>query len=209
MKPIFNIILLLSLLFPFSLLAQDNRGKELTFIYISHQNDTPIEKLCIALKNAFDDARNYDLPTIFYFANYNHPIYASVSVDGLSNDFDAFNQIIYELQSKKYHEVDPLADISNIIDIFNKGDFVDKNGQLKYDRLVWKFYINQNFWDLYNEKVISRLGFILDIDSLPDEAFHMVLIDYGVRDLEYDINLPFGDKNLCEKVCVFDLIKLI
>lgn len=186
--------------------AQENSDKSITFYYIDHNGDTPVGELCEDLKNYYRDARNYNLPTVFYLANMKSPIYAICGAGDPSES--NFDNIIRELQVKKSHDVDSQTDIRRIVDIFNSYDFINEDGKPFYTSMTWTFFIDQYFWDLgYNEKIIATLYSAMEIDSLPKDFFNMKVYYSGVNDFVYDKDKPFGDKDLCYNLDAVEIVK--
>lgn len=181
----------------------------LIFTYIAHSTETPVTQLCNELRSQFDFARNYRVPTIFYLANMKLPLIATIGIEGQEDNVEAFDKIIKELQERRFHSVDSKEDVSQIISIFNEHDFLDKDNKLKYREMEWNFFIDQTFWDLkYNEKVIATLYYALDIENLPKDFLRLRIFYSGDYDeLQYDKSNPYGLKNLCPNINMFDHLK--
>lgn len=185
--------------------AQETVDSEITFIYIHHTTDTPVQDLCKRLNSDFKDAKRFDKPLIIYLANAEKPYVATVGINGA--DQKEFDNIISELQERRYHPVDPSADVHNIIDLFNDDDFLLSDGRPKYGSMTWQFYINQEFWTSgYNEQIIANLYYCLDLDRLPDEYLHLMLYYSGEPAFEYDAQMPFGRKGLCDNLIKLEIL---
>lgn len=192
-------ILLILITFTANLLcfAQDESGDEFQLIYINHTLSTPVSKLTAELKGLFNDARDFDFPTIFYLANMDSPIIAKVGFKSFKDDVENFNEIIGTIQSSRYLDINPITDIDNLIKIFNEIDYISDNNELKFKSLRWLFYVNQDFWSLnYNETIISKLYYILGLDNMPENYLKLQIKYSGSENLEYNKDKPFGVRNL-------------
>lgn len=200
-KLIFVILALVSI----SAAAQGNLNDNLTFIYINHTTDTPVQMLCERLDNEFKSAKRFNKPLIIYLANGKNSYIAKVGVD--KADTDAYDNIIRALQERRFHNVAPKTDVLNIIDIFNHNDFLTEEGSLKYKSMTWEFYINQEFWDAnYNEQIIARLYYALDLANFRDDFLHLMIYYSGEEEFVYDIEAPFGEKNLCKNLTKLEIL---
>lgn len=198
-----RLIFIISMFFCISASAQINDG--LTFIYINHTNDTPIQDLCKQLNAEFKTAKMLKSPLIVYLANGKNPYVASVGIDGVKQD--EYDNIIRALQEARYHPVDPRADVLNIIEIFNDHDFLNEYGVPKYGSMTWQFYIDHEFWQAnYNEHIIAKLYFVLGLDMLPNDYLHLKLFYSGDSEFDYDLDNPFGLKNLCANLVNFEFL---
>jgi hypothetical protein len=73
--------------------------------------------------------------------------------------------------------------------------------------MTWQFYINQEFWiSGYNEQIIANLYYCLDLDRLPDEYLHLMLYYSGESAFEYDAQMPFGRKGLCDNLIKLEIL---
>ena len=186
--------------------AGDPKSQELRFVYITNTIDTPTSSLAKHLKQVYKDGMNYGYPTIFYLSNMSGSVVATVGLG--HDDSKAFGEILSILQTSTYNNIDAYQDLENIEEIFNAVDFLNEDGSVKYQSMVWDFFINQSFWDLgYNDKIIAGLCYILDMDNLPDGYFRMRIQYSGAGDLTYDIRKPLGTRLDCSKISNFDLIK--
>ena len=186
--------------------AQDSRQRSLRFTYIYHTPDTPVAELCQTLTNAFNDARNYNLPTIFYLAYMDTPY---VAIAGMGkNDVEGFEKIINRLQEKRFHSVDPSGDLKKLIELFDEYDFLTEWGVPKYESMYWSFYVNQEYWDAnYNELIIAKLFYALDLGTLPDDFLRFQIFYSGTDEFHCDKKYPFGQKNLCPELKTIELIE--
>lgn len=199
------LILILSLFCTLSS-AQNFGQHSLKFIYVYHGSDTPVAELCKTLNNAFRDARNYGFPTIIYLANINKPFIATAGIG--EADVAGFENIISRLQEKRFHEIDPQSDVEKIMALFNKYDFLSDDGTPKYSSMNWTFYVNQSFWDAnYNELIIARLYYALDLGSLPSDFLRFQIYYSGTEDFKYNRDYPFGRKDLCPELKTIELVK--
>jgi len=170
-------------------------AQELRFVYIAHDLETSTEKLVRELNGLQRAARNDGMPTIFYLSNSEKPIIAYYNVEE-RQDGDIYREIMGELQESSFHNTSAIVDRDSIVSIFNR--LRVENGQ--YTNVVWKFYITQNYWNLYNEDVIASSYFILNIAEWTKPTFHLQLYYYGQEEFRVDEKYPFGMLNLSPKL---------
>ena len=170
-------------------------AQELRFVYIAHDLETSTEKLVRELNGLQRAARNDGMPTIFYLSNSEKPIIAYYNVEE-RQDGDIYREIMGELQESSFHNTSAIVDRDSIVSIFNR--LRVENGQ--YTNVVWKFYITQNYWNLYNEDVIASSYFILNIAEWTKPTFHLQLYYYGQEEFHVDEKYPFGMLNLSPKL---------
>lgn len=186
------LVLLLTLVLPFSLSAQDK--KDLTFVYIAHDVNTPVQTLCERLTDLYNDAMDYpdERAVIFYLANSDNPIVCRMNVPG--SDPSAFEDIISEIQTKRSHDNEPLTDINTIMSLFEEEDLVDRSGDPNYSSVTWNWYINSTFWELeYNRSIIAPIYYIFNMDELIKDRYLAVNFFHGENDpIPYLPSEPFG-----------------
>ncbi len=200
------LILLLGIIFTMNGYSQTSR---LVFTYIAHSTETPVVQLCNELRSQFDFARNYRVPTVFYLANMKMPLIAKIAVGEEEDDVETFDRIIKELQERRFHSVDSKEDVNQIVSLFNQYDFVDDNDSPKYREMEWNFFIDQAFWDLkYNEKIIATLYYTFDIEDFASDFLKLRVFYSGENDeLMFDETNPYGLKNICPNINIFDRLK--
>lgn len=186
--------------------AQNARQNTLKFIYVYHNSDTPVSELCKTLNDAFADARNHQIPTVIYLSYLDRPYVATAGMG--EADVEAFGNIISELQEERYHPVDPQSDLENLVEIFNNHDFMSENGRPRFTSMNWSFFVNQDYWNAgYNEQIIAKLYYILELASLPDGYLRFQVYYSGEEEFVYDKDAPFGVKDLCPELNTIELIK--
>ena len=177
--------------------ASDFKEKDLTIVYIAHTTDVPLAKLTEKLEEHYRNGVQFSNEVIFYLSNGSEPYIVKVNTKGQNkDDFEA--EIIDELWAKRSHDIDPFSDVENIINIVNENDFIDENGKLKYLSVTFDFFVTESFWTMkYNESIISKLYFTLDINTIkqdnPDLYFN---IHYASEGQEVNSSNKFGLKNL-------------
>lgn len=196
------IILLVGLFAAISAIAQDNKGKDLTFIYISHDENTPTQTLISRLQAHYNDATYYpeSYATIFYLTNGVNPIIVKMNVEGANpQDFD---KLIEDLQAKRSHDVAPETDREKIMEIFAEVDLLDDEGNPAFNSAQWNYYVNSTFWLMNNnEHVIASLFWIMDMEPMVKSGYLQVNILHGEIDpLPIDEKLPFGLKAICRNM---------
>lgn len=202
MKRIFLVLLSLMAILP--LRAQIvPANQDLSFVYVAHDENTPVQVLIGRLKDIYNDALNYpeDRAAIFYLPNGEYPVV--VRVNTANDNREAFGELVYELQSKRSHDVDRHTDLTRIQSILEENDIVDTDGKPRFRSVEWIYYINSTFWNLgYHEYIIASLFWIVDMEPLIKSKYMHVNIFYSG---EYDVvpfnkEQPFGDKALCRSM---------
>lgn len=196
---VFSLIFVMASIFISS--AQNNEGakeKDLTIVYIAHTTDVPLAKLVNMLEERYRGGVQFSNDVIFYLSNGTEPLIVMVNT-AEDNNGDFEPMIIDELWAKRSHDVDPYTDVSNLIDLINKNDFVDADGKLKYLSVTFDFFVSEEFWTMkFNESIIAKLYFALDINGIkknnPDLFFNV----YRPSEIElkYENGKPFGLKDL-------------
>lgn len=190
-----------------SLFAQpyDTHNQRLSFLYIAHDENMSVYDLIERLRSCYDDAINApeEEAAVFYLPNGSHPIVAKVNT--ADSNQEEFFTIIEELQSKRFHDVEPSVDIETIMKIFNENDIIDEAWEYTYDEVEWIYYINSTFWGLNNnENVIAALYWGLDMDKLINDRYLRVQIFHSRQDtIKYNNESPFGTKNICDGMKFF------
>lgn len=199
-----NIIILLTcLLVTSQLWAQDTTQKELSFLYIAHDENTDTQSLVQILKEQYENTVYYpDIrATIFYLANGNDPIIVNVNTP--NDNRKEFNNLIASLQSQISHDVNADSDVENIMNLLNDNDIITDDGKFVYQSVIWTYYINSTFWKLgNNESIIAKLYFILDMERLIASHYltHDIYYSKATDKIEYNVSNPFGSKNLCQSL---------
>lgn len=202
------ILIVLGLLASNYIFAQNKAEQELSFVYVTHDENTDTQTLINRLKQKYKNTINYpDMrATIFYLSNGANPIIVKVNTE--DDNRKDFENIIYSLQTKRAHDVNPGEDVERIVDLFNENDIVDNEGAFVYKSVEWTYYINPSFWMLQNnEHVIASLYFIMDMESLIEARYLNLEFFYGENggQISYDEELPFGNKNLCKNMAFFPM----
>ena len=193
-------LLVASLLFGLSSVhAQRSSEQDFSFIYIAHDENTPVQYLIERLQMAYSDAINYpdEIAVVFYLPNGDAPL--CVEVNTKSDNRADFDKIVDELQTKRSHNIEPKTDRQRVQDIFNANDIIDDGGNPLYKSVTLTYYVNSTFWSLQNnEYVIASLFFVMDMEPMIQSGYLKVNVLYsGEYDLlPYDKELPFGSKRL-------------
>ncbi len=197
------LIILFCLFITMPTLAQNRSSQRLTFVYIAHDVNTDTQALVARLKELFKDTINYpDMrATIFYLANQSTPIVVKINMPG-DNRKD-FDEILYSLQNSRYHEIYPMEDVENIVQIFNENDILTDEGTRIYQGVDWIYYINSTFWERNNnEHVIAKLFFVMDMEQMIRTNYMTLDFYYGEKNdaIAYNRISPFGDKGICRSI---------
>lgn len=194
-KFLLSIILALSVLGVYAQ-AENESGKKLLFVYIAHDSNTPVQQLCDRLRSYYEEATIYEgNVTIFYLGNEDNPIVIEVNTDRDNRqDFDKF---ISELQNQNFHTVYPLADLQNIVNLFDRLNLATEDGKsLNYETADWFFYVTPRFWDnSYHEELVSRLCFTLGTEAFDMYKFQIKFYYPENNEIKINEEYPFGFKN--------------
>lgn len=207
MKPFPFISLLLVFvcyLLPFqNINAQQSNNYQ--FVYIDHEVNTPVNKLCEKLKELYDDAYEMgDVLIIYLSTGLPDEGYCMMSLTNVKDvternldKEEAFDKIIGALQNSNYHSVNPKADVSNILKLFETYNYQDDNGKLSYKNVKLSFYVGSRFWTLgYEYSVLSYLYALLGVADMPLGTFtYNVMASLADRP-KYEEGKPFGELNL-------------
>lgn len=177
MKKVFLLLLLSSSLFSDSILFAQKKIKTFEFIYVAHNMDTPITTLINKLHDLYYtkvseyEAKEVDA-CIFYLAKGHTPKIVTVNLGAdenlPNNNREKIEEWLSELNKPDYR-VEPYSDVDSIIKIFNQYDFLNETGHLKYEKIKFNFYVDNEFWEGgYNESLIARLYWILGLDRFKD-----------------------------------------
>ncbi len=202
MKRAFLILLSLATILP-SRAQIVSTNQDLSFVYVAHDENTPVQVLIGRLKDTYNDALNYpeERAAIFYLPNGEFPVV--VRVNTANDNREAFGELINELQTKRSHDIDRYTDMTRIQSILEENDIVDDYGKPRFRSVEWLYYINSTFWNLGNhEYIIASLFWIFDMEQLIKSKYLRVNIFYSG---EYDVipfnkEQPFGDKALCRSM---------
>lgn len=192
MKNIRILIMSLLLTLPMIASAQD---KTFEFYYIAHDYSSKVESICSMLEERYEVAMEYDdCAIIFYLPNGDTPFVVKMNLPG-DNRRD-FDQLIAELRMRYSHDTYVYVDLPQIVDIINKNDFIDDDGNFSFRSMRMAWFVNAAFWGMnYNESLIAALYFILDLDKYQDYVT-IDIWDTGDERIRIDRRYPFGQKNL-------------
>lgn len=202
MKRVFLIFLLLSVAAVMPSHAQSvSINQDLSFVYVAHDENTPLHLLIGRLEDIYNDAVNYpDQAAIFYLPNGAKPCVVCVNTG--NDNRKAFGDLIDELQSKRAHDVNRYIDRTRIQDILAENDLTDDSGNPRYRSVEWNYYVNSTFWNLgYHEYVIASLFWDIGMEPLLKSGYMRVNIFYSEDDtIPFNKEYPFGDKALCRSM---------
>lgn len=206
MKRICRIVLLLimSVLSTMHLHAQ-SLNKNMHFVYVVHEVNTPVNQLCRQLKSLRDDALETGDVLIIYMStglretNYGLQSYTNIAdINGMERDTeDAFDNIIAAMQNANSHNVEPRQDVMNILQIFTDYNFQNEDSSLKYGNVIFDFYVGSRFWKLgNNERIISHLFADFDVPSLAKDRFSFNVYQARGDKVASSNNNLFGKNNI-------------
>lgn len=200
MKRVFLIFLLLSVAVT-SHAQSISINQDLSFVYVAHDENTPVQMLIGRLKDMYNDAVNYpDQVAIFYLPNGDYPVVVRVNTG--NDNREAFGNLIDELQSKRAHDVNRYVDRTRILDILAENDLTDDSGNPRYRSVEWNYYVNSTFWNLGNhEYIIASLFWDIGMEPLLKSGYMRVNIFYSEDDtIPFNMEHPFGNKALCRSM---------
>lgn len=197
------VLMLLCLVVAWPSMAQANYDpaqQELKFVYIAHDENTPVQTLVARLKAVEADATFYPdaVAAIFYLPNGDSPMVVRINT-GVDDNPKDFPRLIDELQNKRAHDVMPQVDHEQIIRIFDDIELLNPNGTPRFMAVDWYYYVNSTFWLLnQNESVIASLYWIMDMEELTKNNYMRIHVFYGEETDKLVVNeeLPFGEKKL-------------
>lgn len=198
MKKIVVIILLLCGVQLFlSSEAMAQKG-EFRFYYVMKDSHSYLGPLVQTLREEFNSSVSSGNSAVFFLPNGNGtPTTVTVNLSGDNrNDFDGFIQAL----SSGDHTSNGDRDIEQIIRLFDKNDFLNSYGSLKYKVFELYVYVTPSYE--LREDFIPRLYFALDLDSLPEKQFLLRILS-GENDVfEYDEENPFGSWGVCHNYLI-------
>lgn len=199
------VLMLLCLMVGWPSMAQtkyDPSQQTLKFIYIAHDENTPVQSLIPRLKELVENDATFmpeQLAVILYLPNgVEEPLIVRVNT-GVNDNPGDFPRLIDELQNKLTHDAMPEIDREQIVQIFEDIPLLNDNGTPRFMAIDWDYYVNSTFWTLnHNESVIASLYWIMDMEQLTKDNYLNVNIYYGEQSDKLPINeeLPFGEKKL-------------
>lgn len=172
--------------------------RTLNFVYIAHDRTTPTTSLANKLEEFYNQGLRFpENAFVFYLANRDKPNVVTLNLPNDNRD-DFETLILGELQNRMEHTINVGYDVDSIVDIFNQNDFLGERGNLKYESVIWDFYVAEDFWANKNhESLIAKLYWIMDIAKLKEHNFNFQI--RCSKDLFKKIEnetLLFGVKNL-------------
>ena len=182
------------------LTAQNTGNKVLNIIYVAHSTRTQTDKLIERLREEFERSRTSKNPTVFYLTNGRAPII--VQMNTAKDNRKDFGEIIYRLQSMRAHSVNAQTDVNTLIKLFDELNVLSEENKPMYQKVEWTYYIDSSYWQAkYNESVIEKLYWVLDMHGMEAMNYLRVNIYHGSKDrMPIDKNAPFGAKNLCRNM---------
>ena len=180
-----SLVILLSVLLASGIYAQE---RVVSIYYISHSAFTNER----ALLNSLELARPLDSTeaAVFYLSNSDRPytVYCNLPFEGAS-----FEDIIRELNTKSSHEVYADVDCQRLCEIFNNIDSLED----EFSMIILNYYIDSMFWEFYNQTVIAKMYYVLDMAENQDRITMNIYFTEGDEPV-IDEDEPFGPNNLCD-----------
>ena len=188
-----SVIVMLMMLWPVMAVAQD---RVLSIYYISHSTFTNERALINSLElvRPLDESES----AVFYLSNSERPYIAYIN---LPFEADTFDDIIRELNTKSTHEVYADVDCKKLCEIFDNIDQVRN----EFSMVVLNYYIDSMFWEFYNQSIIAKMYYVLDMVEKQDWITINIYFTEGDEPV-IDEEEPFGPNNLCDGYTLLPLI---
>ena len=179
--------------------------KNYQFVYIDHEVNTPVNQICEKIKELNEDSSETGDALIIYLSTgLPDEGYRMLSLTNLKDETEkgqdseeAFNNILEALQNSNYHSVNSKRDVENILDLFNKYNYLDEDGKISYKNVKLSFYVGSRFWTLgYEYSVLSYLYALLDVENMPLGTYSFNIMVSLADKPNYEEGKPFGDLNL-------------
>lgn len=195
MRRIIFCISAIFLLFVQSIFAQaeDEYKKDCYFVYIAHDQDTPVSLLTERIKEMGKDARRHHHPTIFYLANDEAPLITcyNIMVNGATTE----EELLSQLADKLYHPVNATFDYDYICNYF-KDLVLGSRDSRTFESINWSFYTTESFWKLgYNESLIASIFWKFSIKNYQDRQLNYNVFYSADNGFHPDEENPFGIHN--------------
>jgi len=195
-----------------SQVKENYRENHFRFVYIDHEEKTPVAILHQRLEQLHKDAVESGNYLIVYLADEDEPIISFTNLtdpnpEGGRDKEDAFNYLIKQIY-RTTHEVKASADLDSLKRLFGTDgifplfDEQDEQVTMNFKSVALDFYVGPHFWNLRcNEDLIAQLFVSLKMDKRlntssfpPTKLSFNVLKPRGVQ-LMYPSGMPFGRKD--------------
>lgn len=211
MKKLYSVLFILLCLVMTNQSYAQKIDQPLTFVYMCCDFSTNKSELTRIVSEMYDQAIDlYDesrnVPYIFYLSDNLDPKVIFINVDTMLNNEDEFEEkILASLNSPVTHNVMPRSDIDSIVNIFNRIDFIDEEGNLTYESFTMDFYVSESFWSHeYNISVISYLYWILGLEKLVPTGEIAFNVNYSQTENDYT-GTESGKKNCFGEMNLLDI----
>ena len=173
------------------------QDQSLQCYYIMKDHNIKVNPLVEEIRDIYDFARvDQNSAAIFYLANWDEPIIVRLNLPGDNrNDMD----LIFEaLMTKSETTVNPSSDLKKISGLFNEIPLISEDGQKRFSRVEFNYYVTPSFWELsYNEQIIAALYFVLEFDATWARDYVSMSILHQEGDgLSVNNRQPFGPADL-------------
>lgn len=185
-------------------------ARDLRFIYIQHEPNTPSNRLFKIIDRHHKAAEETGDALIIYLSTgtntdfFGNNPYGIVSLTNLVDfTYDdlcseaAYDKLYNALVNVTYHNVMPRADVRNVLTLFEHYNIINEDGSKTFDSVYFDCYVGSRCWTLhYNETVLAHIYAALDVPNLPRGYFDFNVYYPKDDDVTYQDEKPFGDKNL-------------
>lgn len=174
------------------------KSKIFRFIYVAPDANMSQQQLIAALNDHRNHVVSDESPAIFYLPSAEQPLIVKFNLDG-SNEDDFDGQLLYNLRETMSWPVNTNFDRKKILELLTEYDFVDSDGNFKYEKVEMIFHVGKKFWDRgNNEAIIAALFFELNASKYIESGKMQFNVFFRCPPSKgsLDREKPFGDMNL-------------
>lgn len=186
------------------------QARHLRFIYIQHEPNTPSSKLFKIIDRHYKNVEETGDALIIYLSTgrssdgFGRNNYGLVSISNLTDytysnlDSRESYDILYDaLVNTNYHNVEPRADVRNVLTLFDYYNIFNADGSKAFDNVSFDCYVGSRCWTLhYNETVLAHIYAALDVPAMPRGYFDFNVYYPEDDHVTYKEENLFGNKNL-------------
>lgn len=168
------------------------------FIYVAPDANMSQQQLIAALNDHRNHIVSDESPAIFYLPSAEQPLVVKFNMDG-SNEDDFEGQLMYNLRETMSWPVNANFDRKKIMELLTEYDFMDSDGNFKYEKVELNFHAGKTFWDRgNNEAIIAALFFELNAAKYIENGKMQFNVFFRCPPSKgsLDREKPFGDMNL-------------
>lgn len=199
----FKYLYLLLLLLPFAkpAAAQDEpemEAQKFRFIYVAPDNNMSQQGLINDLIDHYNHIVSEESPAIFYLSFRPEPVIVRFNTGKDDNPDDFEGELLYTLRQSMSYNVTPDYDRDAILEIMDKNNFLNEDGQKQYEEIELDFHVGKTFWDSGNNEVIIAPVFF-DLNAakyIADKKMQFnVMFRCPQSKGSFNRDMPFGTMN--------------